>query len=216
MPRSVKTLLTAVLLCTTTVSVTPNGWIATHTIAKAGEVTARQASRDAEAFIGMLGAAAIEQLTDASIGDDERKRRFRKLFNENFDRDRIARFVLGRHWRGASPEERREFLDLFETFVVEAYASRFKEYAHQTFEVLDSRPKKKDIWIDSRLVRAHGPAATVSWRLRATDDSYRVIDVVIEGISMAITQRDEFNAVISSNGNTVGGLNAALRKKLDL
>lgn len=171
----------------------------------------------AEHFIETLGKEAILGLADRDLDDRIRAQRFADLLENYFDVARIGRFVLGRHWRMAAAEEREQFLKLFNRYLIAAYANRFKEYSGEGLTVENSRQKGKDVFVDSLITRPDGPPTRVNWRLRETEPGsgdFRIIDVVIEGVSMSITQRDEFNAVIQSRGGRVAGLNAALEEKL--
>ena len=176
----------------------------------------QQDGQAAEAFIQGLGDRAIELLADPDATEDSLTIAFRDIFGESFDTNTIGRFVLGRHWNTASPEQRDEYLDLFNNFVVETYADRFSEYTGQQFLVRGSRPAgANDLIVSTRIVDPGGrPPITVDWRTRARDGQVRIIDVMIENVSMAITYRDEFNSVIRRQGGTLEGLLQALRQRV--
>ncbi|MBM3485268.1 MAG: ABC transporter substrate-binding protein [Alphaproteobacteria bacterium] len=169
----------------------------------------------ADEFIRRSGQRAIDSLTVQSIGDAERGKRFREILRGSFDVPEIGRFVLGRYWRTATDQEKTEYLRLFEDFIVRAYANRFADYSGETFRVLqvvDSTDNDK--LVSTEIVQPSGkPPVRVVWRVRGQAGAFKVVDVTVEGISMSVTQRDEFAAVIRSNGGTVAGLLDALRKK---
>jgi phospholipid transport system substrate-binding protein len=103
---------------------------------------------------------------------------------------------------------------LFGEFVVQAYSFRFKDLSGEAFRVGKSRElNARDTLVFSRFVRVNGEPVRVNWRVRRNGEKYRVVDVVVEGMSMLITQRDEFAAVINSAGGKIEGLLAALRRK---
>ena len=127
----------------------------------------------------------------------------------------IGRFVLGRYWRTASREQQQEYLELFENMVVETYARRFTEYSGETFRVLGSRGEGEgDTMVQSQIVRPAGPPIQVAWRVRERNGQFRIIDVSIEGVSMAVTQRNEFGAVIQRNGGRIEPLLETLRGRI--
>jgi phospholipid transport system substrate-binding protein len=68
--------------------------------------------------------------------------------------------------------------------------------------------------VRSRIVRPNGPPVELDWRLRAGANAYRIVDLTVEGVSMAVTQRQDFSAVIARAG--IDGLLAALRMRADL
>lgn len=164
-------------------------------------------------FIRKLGREAIDSLTTSESSKSERESRFREILKRAFDMRAIARFTLGRYWRIASKDERQEYVELFEHFIVQAYATRFEGYNGDQFEVGKVHDiNKRDRLVISEIVQPNGPPIHVNWRVR-TSNGLRIVDVVVEGVSMGITQRDEFAAVIRSSGGKIEGLLAALRKK---
>lgn len=169
---------------------------------------------DAGDFIRSTATEAIQLVAAKNISDGERTERFRALFSRTFDTPVIARFVLGRYWRKASDTQRHEYLQLFGEFVVQAYSFRFKDLSGKALRVGKSRElNARDTLVFSRFVRVNGEPVRVDWRVRRNGEKYRVVDVVVEGMSMLITQRDEFAAVINSAGGKIEGLLAALRRK---
>jgi phospholipid transport system substrate-binding protein len=171
------------------------------------------ASGSADAFIKKVGTEAINSLTGKTLSDDQRKARFREILNRTFKIELIARFTLGRYWRRATNSQRKEYVLLFEEFVVQAYAARFKDYSGETFNVGQVRDiNDRDKLVHSNLVLTDGRKIPVHWRVRGSDE-YKIIDVLVEGVSMAITQRDEFAAIINQRGGKVEGLLRALRDK---
>lgn len=174
------------------------------------------ASGNADDFIRQVGNEAIQSLTDKSLNEEQRKDKFREILNRTFRVRLLARFTLGRYWRHATPEQQKEYVSLFEDFVVLAYATRFKDYSGEDFRVGAVRDiNSRDKLVNSKLVLKDGTAIPVHWRVRG-GDNYKIIDVLVEGVSMAITQRDEFAAIIQQRGGKVEGLLAALRKKTAL
>lgn len=156
---------------------------------------------------------AIDSLTGRGVTKAEREKRFRDILHRAFDIRTIARFTLGKYWRIASKMQRHEYVGLFEDFIVQAYAIRFKDYSGKNFQVGKVHEVgKKDKLVASKIVRPRGQPIQVNWRVRGTEN-YRVVDVVVEGISMAITHRDEFASVIRNRGGKVEGLLTVLRKK---
>jgi len=171
------------------------------------------AENAATEHVKTLGTRAIQALT-GQMPRPERESRFRALLQEGFAVDRIGRFVLGRYWRQASPEEQREYLGLFEKFIVQAYAARFAEYSGEQFRVTGSRKDGDDTLVTSEIFKPSGSQPTrVEWRVATGDGGARVTDVIVEGVSMAVTQRSEFAAVIQRNGGRISGLLDALRQK---
>ena len=170
------------------------------------------AEQDAVAFVQRLGDQAIQALGASEMSLEEREKQVRVLLREGFDFAFIGRFVLGRHWRTMTPEQRSDYLQLFSAFVLKVYSSRLGGYAGETFKVTGTRPAgKQDILVRTEIIRPSGPPLDCEWRVRVIDGRQRIIDVMVAGISMAITQRSEFSSVISRNG--YDGLLHALRAR---
>ncbi|MBM3629967.1 MAG: ABC transporter substrate-binding protein [Alphaproteobacteria bacterium] len=182
---------------------------------RAGGASARNAT-DAGSFVTTLAQDAIDQLAAPNLSEGERDTRFRKLFLDGFDVPLIARFVLGRYWRQATEAERAEYLRLFDELVVQTYARRFNEFNTARLRVLSvSRPNEdNDVIVAVEGSVASKPPVRLDVRVRRGSSAYKVIDVSIEGVSMAVTQRDEFSSVIQRGGGKVEALLASLRGKV--
>jgi phospholipid transport system substrate-binding protein len=173
-----------------------------------------RAADDAAGFISDLGQRTVRVLA-AKVSEGEREAQFRALFDEGFDVPAISRFVLGNYWRVATDEQRRAFVTLFEAYVVHAYAVRFNEYSGQQLKVTAQRAEGEDsALVQSVIAQPSGaPPLRVDWRVGKTEKGYKINDVVIEGVSMAVTQRQEFSAVIQRNGGEIDALLKLLREK---
>ncbi len=177
--------------------------------------TAAQAETPSE-FVAALGDNAIRMLVEEGVSHDDRIANFRELLIEGFDVPLIGRFVLGVHWRRASPEQRTEYADLFEKFLVQSYAARLGQYGGESLTVKAARAGgDKDTIVSTEILQRGRPPVKVDWRVRSGEANYKVVDVIVEGISMVITQRDEFSSVIRRSGGNVEGLLAKLRERAD-
>ena len=168
---------------------------------------------DASVFMNELWHHAVEVLSK-KLPQSERLTRFRELFHADFDGPGIARFVLGRYWRSASEQEQQEFLRLFEDYVVFVYGTRLSNFNGETFRVRSSRTDESGTVVSSDIVGPSGDAPIkVDWRLITDKGAFKINDVVIEGISMLVTQRSEFASVIQRHGGQVGGLLTMMRER---
>lgn len=172
-----------------------------------------RAQADATGFIAQLGGQAI-QVLGPSVPAPERLARFRELFRNDFDVPGIGQFVLGRYWRIATPAEQQEFLGLFQEYIVEAYSARLGEYGGEPFRVTGSRPSGGEIVVTSQIIQKSGAPIEVDWFLANEGGTFKITDVYVGGVSMKVTERDEFGAVIQRNGGQVAPLLAQLRQKV--
>jgi len=183
-------------------------------IASASLTAAPEAiAADAHAFMNDMWNQAIAVLSK-KVSVTERLTRFRQLFQADFDGPGIARFVLGRYWRSASEEEQQEYLKLFEDYVVFVYGTRLSSFNGETFKVKGSRPEGNGIVVATDILNPNGePPIKVDWRLISDNGAFKINDVIIEGISMLVTQRSEFASVIQRHGGQVGGLLELMRER---
>ena len=168
---------------------------------------------DANVFMNEMWNRAVEVLSK-KVPTKERLTRFRELFEADFDGPGIARFVLGRYWRSASEQEQQEFLKLFQDYVVFVYGTRLSSFNGETFKVKGSRPEGSGVIVATDIISPNGePPIKVDWRLVSNNGAFKVNDVVIEGISMLVTQRSEFASVIQRHGGQVSGLLEMMRER---
>jgi phospholipid transport system substrate-binding protein len=167
-------------------------------------------------FVQNLSNTALLSLTGKSMNRKTREDRVRDILLKNFDVQAIGKFALGTYWREASDAQRKEYMDLFEDMIVKTYTTRFEDYSGQSLKVdgaKDSPPK--DFIVASKVVQKDGPPVNLEWRVRNEEGGYRIVDVVVEGVSMSITQRSDFASVIQNGGGTIDALIASLRKRED-
>jgi phospholipid transport system substrate-binding protein len=163
-------------------------------------------------FIGSLGNQAL-QMIRSDMAPAEKMAVFHGLLDEDFDMPGIARFVLGPYGRLASPEERQEFMRLLADDLVRFYNRRFAQYRGETLEVTGSRPDPAGIMVTSEIIRPYGRPIAVDWQLGVENGLYKVSDVIIDGVSMAVSERAEFARQIQVNGGQVAGLLARMREQ---
>jgi len=171
------------------------------------------AAQDARGFVSTLGQQAI-QVLGPNVPASQRLARFRVLFHDDFDVPGIGRFVLGRYWRTATPQEQQDFLGLFQEYIVRAYSARLGEYGGEPFRVTGVHSSGDETVVTSEIVRQNANPVQLDWYLAAPGGRFRITDVYVSGISMKVTQRDEFASVIQRSGGQVQGLIAQLRQKL--
>ena len=174
---------------------------------------AADAPAEAQKFIDDLGETTVRSLTASNLSEAERDSRFRSLIESQFDLPGISKFVLARHWRGASDAERADFQRLFETLLVQAYAQKFAEYAGERFKVSSSLANDDgSVTVNSLINRPNGDVVRLDWRV-ADAGGLKISDLTVDGISLRTTYRSDVASVIQNNGGNVAGLIGALRQK---
>ena len=167
----------------------------------------------AKTFVDQMAQNGIGFLGNQSLTDEQRTVEFRKLLNANFDMQTIGRFALGRYWKAATPAQQAEYQKLFKTMIVKIYSRRFKEYNGQKLEILSARADgDSDVIVSSAIVPPNGQQVKVDWRVRSNGGGYKIVDILVEGVSMALTQRSDFASVIQRGGGSVDVLLQHLRE----
>jgi len=196
------------------------GVVATIAVAAGGGLASAARADDygdgTKVFIKALAENAIASLTVKDLSKRERDRRFRSLMLDNFAISGIAKFVLGRHWPRATDQEKTEYLKLFEDLMVATYAERFSKYAGETLEVEQAEVRgEHDVIVYSTIKRVDGTEPIkVAWRVRGKPGGFKIVDVIVEGISMVQTQKSEFASFIQQHDGNLGALLTEIRKRI--
>jgi phospholipid transport system substrate-binding protein len=153
------------------------------------------AAAGSDEVIRSLGNQAIE-IIRSNASPDQKSAYFHRALHQDFDLSSISRFVLGPYWRGASEAERQQFKDILEAHLVRFYGQRLAEYHGESLRVIGSRTEPEGAIVSSEIIRPQGPPIKVDWRLNTRNGVYKIIDVSVDGVSMALTQRSEFAGLI--------------------
>lgn len=170
----------------------------------------------AEKFVQDVTAEGISDIINANVSQAEKDARFAKLFNNALDLDFIGQFVLGRNWKTATPEQRKEFISVYRQLNVSTWSKRFDEFKGKNFVFNGTSPSnsKGQIFVNSAVPMDQGEPAKVVWRVREQNGQYKVVDIIIENVSLAITARNEYAAFIKNNPGGLDALIANLKSKI--
>lgn len=169
----------------------------------------------ARSFVDVMAKKTVAFLADKSLSEQQKKDQFRTLLFADFDLDTIGRFVLGTNWNRANPAQREEYLRLFREMIAEVWAERFEQYQGQKFALRNARADgDRDVLVSSVIIPLENPEVQVDWRVRYKNGQYKIVDVVVEGVSLSVTQRSDFASVIQRGGGDVGVLLASLRQQV--
>ncbi len=157
------------------------------------------ATDSAKSFIEDLGRRAIESLTKPGASQSQLESNFQSLLEEGFDVQAIGQFVMGRYWNRMSPDQQDRFIPRFKNRLKKSYANRFQEYRGVEFKVKEARQEGHYIIVSSTIQKPGGPLTPVDWRVR----DGKIHDVKVEGVSMSITIRDEYSALVQSNNGDI-------------
>lgn len=178
--------------------------------APAGQ-TQTPASVRAGRMIDQLSKRAIDLLTGPQLAEAQRQERFRVLLRQNFAINQIGIAVLDKAWKTATDQQQKQYLDVFEDWIVQTYGTRFREYSGQTIAIAgtyESDRGKRDRFVQTDITDpATGEVVRVDWRIRDIAGDDKIIDVMVAGTSMLVTQRSEFGAVVDAEGGVQGLIN---------
>ena len=179
---------------------------------------AQNGARDvqAEQYVQTEAQRALTILANRGMSNAEKTRIFRAFVDEVADVPRITQFVLGKYARVATPAQRQSFAVVFREYASNVYESRLDEYHGETLKVTGSVVRRPgDVIVNSVVVggRQSKPVA-VAWRVIGGGASWKVIDVQVAGVWLAITEQQDFVSTIDNAGGNVDVLIHQLQQKV--
>ena len=157
---------------------------------------------------------AIKSDKELAAGD---KRKALKLAEEkvlpHIDFEEATRLAVGRAWAQATPEQRKKLVEEFRRMLVRTYSNAISAYQGQTMKVLPVRMKPGDteVAVHNRYIRAGGTPLPVDYQMHKTDQGWKIYDITVEGVSLVLTYRSEFDAIVKQQG--IDGLIQRLEEK---
>jgi len=156
---------------------------------------------DPKGFIDSLGASVLDIIRSPNLSQAERRDRFLTLFSDNFDVPTIGRFVAGRYWNRASPEDQQKYLDTFRNYVAAIYADQFSHYQGEGFKTTAVRQLSEgENLVTAQIERPNQPPISVQFRVKGSSGSFKIDDVTVENVSLIVTKRDEFSSILEQGG----------------
>ncbi len=183
-------------------------------MATAGETA--PAGHPAAEAVRTMAQEAMAVLSDTSLSAEQRAEGLRRLMARAIDIPPIARFVLGRYWRAASERQREAYVEAYADYILNAYTAKIGDGATavERFDVVKTQAHgAKDFLVYCIVARAGGEPTHAIWRLRQRDGRYRIIDLMVEGISMVQTQRQEFVSMMRGYDGDVDKLIVMLKER---
>jgi phospholipid transport system substrate-binding protein len=133
---------------------------------------------------------------------NEHKRRvaIKKAIASVFDSEEMARRTLGKHWNQRSPQERKQFVELFATLLENSYAGKIESYNNERIVYIREQIDGSFAEVKSKVITPKKDEYTLDYRLLQKGSKWVVYDIVIEGVSLVSNYRTQFNKIISTNG----------------
>jgi len=171
-----------------------------------------QAAEKASAFVQQTGDKLVGIVNGAQSAPDKR-RALTQILEVAVDVDGIARFCLGRFWRVATPDQQKRYLAAFHEVLVTNISSKLGEYKGVKLTVQHARPQDDEAIVTTIVDRPNNPPTNVDWVIEQPTAAPRIIDVIAEGTSLRLTQRQDYASYLTRNNNNIDALIAAMKQQ---
>ena len=166
-------------------------------------------------FIQELVADAVKILSNKNISKEDKKKKIETIALDNVDINALGMYTLGEIRKTLDQDKLREYKNLFEKYFLKSLTSRLTDYSKNNFEVTGSKQKSETYTIvASKIAESSSqPEIRIDWRIYTKDPAKPLIrDLVVEGLSLAKTQKEEFSSILNSNKNDVNFLLSKLEE----
>ena len=163
-------------------------------------------SSDPKEFVQELVTDAIEKLSDKNLTKDEKAKFIEQVAIENIDINALGLYTLGELRKSSNESDLMKYQMAFEKYFLKSLTSRLTDYSSSRFEVVDSEKKSATYTIVKSIINPEdgGPNVKIDWRIYTKNPEKPLIrDLIVEGLSLARTQREEFSSILSSNNNDI-------------
>lgn len=173
-----------------------------------------RAAEGTRQFIETFGTKLVT-IVNSQVSLSEKKARVLPLIQQDVDIDAIGRYCLGRYWKLATPEQQKQYLGLFHEVLVNAITDKLGDYRGVSFSIGAITKSGEDDSVEATLIRPQQPPASMQWIVSTTGSSPKVVDVVGEGASLRLTQRQDYSSYIARNGGNIAALLSALKRQIE-
>lgn len=174
---------------------------------------AQPADARAGAFVKSIGERLVA-VVNGPESDREKRARLTTIIDGAVDVDGVARFCLGRFWRDASAEQRQRYTELFHQVLVNNITAKLGEYRGVRFTMGRAQQRDDNTVVSTVVERPNNPPTNVDWIISNPNSSPKIIDVVAEGTSLRLTQRQDYASYLSRNNNNIDALINAMRQQV--
>lgn len=175
--------------------------VVVSSLAAPGVRAATESEAGARAVIAETVEEVLAVLRNKSVPSEDRIRSLEQIVYGRFDLYVMSRLVLARNWKRFSEEQKEQYVAEFKQYLTNSYGARIDRYDQQEVNIIGEREEPRgDVVVQTKILGGEFEGALVDYRLRKQGSEWRVIDVVIEGISMVSNYRDQFKSIVSSGG----------------
>jgi phospholipid transport system substrate-binding protein len=176
-------------------------------------VRAQSAADKAAAFVKSTGDRLVA-VVNGPGSTSVKRAQMTQIINNDVDVEGIGRFCLGRYWKQATPEQQKQYLALFHEVLVTNITAKLGEYQGVTFTMGRSRPQDEEAVVSTTVIRPNNPPTAVDWIIANPTNTPKIIDVVAEGTSLRLTQRQDYASYLTHNNGSVDALIAAMKNQI--
>jgi phospholipid transport system substrate-binding protein len=172
-----------------------------------------QSTEKAAAFVKSTGDKLVAVVNGPGSAGAKRSQ-MTQIISTDVDVDGIGRFCLGRYWKQATPEQQKQYLTLFHEVLVTNITSKLGEYQGVTFTMGRAKPQDEEAVVSTTVVRPNNAPTAVDWIIANPSGQPKIIDVVAEGTSLRLTQRQDYASYLTHNNNNIDALIAAMKNQI--
>ncbi len=155
----------------------------------------------AKKYVQDVGNQVLVIISNKSQSDDAKEKKLIGIFNQTVDTEWMSRFVLGHYYRQATPAQLKKYKDLYRQYVLESYVPKFRQYTGEKFQITAARAEgDSEYVVQTEILRPNQESVRVDYRLAGKGGALKIVDIIVEGVSLINTQRSEFGSVISREG----------------
>ena len=167
----------------------------------------------ASAFVKNIGDRLVAVVNGAE-SDREKRAKLTAIIDGAVDVDGVARFCLGRYWRSASAEQQQRYTELFHQVLVNNITAKLGEYRGVRFTMGRTQQRDDNAVVSTVVERPNNPPTNVDWIISNPANAPKIIDVVAEGTSLRLTQRQDYASYLARNNNSIDALISAMRQQV--
>lgn len=172
-----------------------------------------QGTDKAAAFVKATGDHLVAVVNGPGSASSKRAA-MTQIIDNDVDVEGIGRFCLGRFWKQATPEQQKQYLSLFHEVLVTNITGKLGEYQGVTFAMGRSKAQEDEAVVSTTVVRPNNAPTAVDWVIASPTSQPKIIDVVAEGTSLRLTQRQDYASYLSHNSNNIDALIAAMKNQV--
>jgi phospholipid transport system substrate-binding protein len=167
----------------------------------------------AKQFITQAGARMVS-IVNGNSSVSQKAAALRQVVDQDVAVDQVGKFVLGRYWRVATPAQRSEYMGLFHQLLANNITTQIRAYQGITFTVQGASTQPEGQAVNTVIQRPNEAPAHVQWMVQTVAGAPKIVDVIVEGTSLRVTERSDYSSVINDNGGQVSALLTAMKRQI--